>query len=102
MLSKKSKIERRQKSLECDFWTTPPLRCSFVSIRRSMVVFLRSDVVPHVAAHKTHQQLYKISFVTPKDFFDSIGYFRKSGVVARTSAVTSGADIVWLHGQVRF
>jgi catalase len=25
-------------------------------IRRSVVVFLRRDVVPHVAAHETHQQ----------------------------------------------
>src|ERR1700719_2778646 len=28
-------------------------------IRRSVVVFLRRDVVPHVAAHETHQQFQK-------------------------------------------
>ena len=37
-----------------------------------MVVLLRSDVVPHAAAHETHQQPQKISFPTPKDFFNSI------------------------------
>src|SRR5262245_52082633 len=52
-----------------DFWTTPPLRCSVVPIRRSVVVFLRRDVVLHVAAHETHQQLQKISIVTPKKTF---------------------------------
>src|ERR1700751_1485522 len=40
-----------------EFWTTPPLRCSVVLIRRSVVVFLRHNVVPHVATHETHQQL---------------------------------------------
>src|SRR6516225_2194142 len=39
------------------FWTTPPLRCPVVPVRKSVVVFLRRDEVPHVAAHKTHQQL---------------------------------------------
>jgi hypothetical protein len=39
------------------FWTTPPLRCSVVPIRRSVVVFQRHDVVPHVAAHETHREL---------------------------------------------
>jgi hypothetical protein len=29
-------------------------------------------VVPHVVEHETHQELYKISLVTPKDYFDSI------------------------------
>lgn len=51
-----------------DFWTTPPLRCSVVPIR-SVVVFLRRDVVPHVAAHETHQQFWKILLVTPKRLF---------------------------------
>jgi hypothetical protein len=34
-----------------------------------MVIFLRSDVVPHVVAHETHQQPQKISFPTPKNLF---------------------------------
>src|SRR5947208_488777 len=55
---RKSRKSNDAKNLaNVDFWTTPPLRCSLVSIRRSVVVFLRSDVVPHVAAHETHQQL---------------------------------------------
>jgi hypothetical protein len=40
-----------------EFWANPPLRCFVVLIRRSVVVFLRHDVVPHVAAHETHQRL---------------------------------------------
>src|SRR5207302_8998456 len=55
---RKSRKSNDAKNLaNVDFWTTPPLRCSLVSLRRSMVVFLRSDVVPHVAAHETHEQL---------------------------------------------
>src|SRR5207248_3016036 len=55
---RKSRKSNDAKNLaNVDFWTTPPLRCSLVSIRRSVVVFLRSDVVPHVAAYETHQQL---------------------------------------------
>jgi hypothetical protein len=38
-----------------------------------VVVFLRNDVVSHIVAHETHQRLWKISFATPKDFFNSIG-----------------------------
>src|SRR5437764_5955365 len=67
---RKSRKSNDAKNLaNVDFWTTPPLRCSLVSIRRSVVVFLRSDVVPHVAAYETHQQLWKISFVIPKRLF---------------------------------
>ena len=40
-----------------DFWTFPPLRCSVVPLGRSVVVFLIRDVVPHVAAHETRQEL---------------------------------------------
>jgi hypothetical protein len=55
---RKSRKSNDAKNLaNVDFWTTPPLRCSLVSIRRSVVVFQRSDVVPHVAAHEMHQQL---------------------------------------------
>jgi len=40
-----------------EFWITPPLRCPVVLIRRSVIVLLIHDVVPHVAAHETHQRL---------------------------------------------
>ena len=40
-----------------DFWTSPPLRCSVVPLGRPVVVFLIRDVVPHVAAHETRQEL---------------------------------------------
>jgi hypothetical protein len=55
---RKSRKSNHAKNLaNGDFWTTPPLRCFVVPIRKSVVVFLRRDVVPHVAAHITHQQL---------------------------------------------
>src|SRR6476660_2089724 len=44
---RKSRKSNDAKNLaNVDFWTTEPLRCSLMSIRRSVVVFLRSDVVP--------------------------------------------------------
>ena len=67
---RKSRKSNEAKNLaNVDFWTTPPLRCSVAPIRRSVVAFLRSEVVPHVAAPETHQQLWKISFVSPKRLF---------------------------------
>src|ERR1700722_7520149 len=69
ILLKKSKIKRRQKSRKIRFWGDSRLRCFAASIRSSMVVLLRSDVVPRVAAHETHQQPWKFSFPTPKRLF---------------------------------
>jgi hypothetical protein len=59
-----------------DFWM--PLQCSLASIRRSVVVFLRSDVVPHVATTKRISSFRKFSLLPPKDFFDSIDPQRTS------------------------
>ena len=65
------------------FWTTPPLRCSLVSIRRSVVVFLRSDVVPsRRCARNASAALENFVCYPPKDFFDSIGQNRKSSMRA--------------------
>ncbi len=67
---RKSRKSNEAKNLaNVDFWTTPLLRRSAAPIRRSVVAFLRSDGVPHVAAPETHQQLWKISFVCPKRLF---------------------------------
>jgi hypothetical protein len=38
----------------------------FNSTTGSLVDFGCNDMVPHVAARKTHQRLYKVSFVPPK------------------------------------
>src|SRR5580692_9266716 len=70
----KSRKSKNSKNLaNVDFWTSSPLGCCVAPIRKSMVVFLRNDVVSHIVAHETHQRLWKISFATPKDFFNSIG-----------------------------
>src|SRR5882672_7247935 len=67
---RKSRKSNEAKNLaNVDFRTIPPLRCSVAPIRRSVVAFLRSEVVPHVAAPETHQQLWKISFVSAKRLF---------------------------------
>src|SRR5260370_36323691 len=67
---RKSRKSNEAKNLaNVDFRTIPPLRCSVAPIRRSVVAFLRSEVVPHVPAPETHQQLWKISFVCPKRLF---------------------------------
>jgi hypothetical protein len=39
---------------------------SFRFFRRTVVDFGRNDMVPHVAARKTHQRLLKFSFLIPK------------------------------------
>src|ERR1700756_4849845 len=70
---KSRKSNHAKNPANADFWTTPPLRCFVVPIRKSVVVFLSRDVVPHVATHRTHQQLRKFSYIPQKDFFDSIG-----------------------------
>ena len=49
-----------------DFWTTPPLRCSVAPIRRSVVVFLRCDVVPTSLCTKRIRS-FRI-FLPPKTF----------------------------------
>ena len=67
---RKSRKSNHAKNLaNGDFWTTPPLRCFVVPIRKSVVVFLKRDVVPHVAAHRTHQQLQKVFVYPPKRLF---------------------------------
>jgi hypothetical protein len=49
-----------------DFSTSLPLQSPAGRIRSSMVVFLVSDVVPHVSTREPHQRVWRISFVTPK------------------------------------
>jgi hypothetical protein len=56
LLLQKSKIERHRKSRKVDYLPTPPLQYSVAPIRSSLVVFVRNDVVPHIAARETHQR----------------------------------------------
>src|SRR5580692_11649331 len=66
----KSRKSKNSKNLaNVDFWTSSPLGCCVAPIRKSVVVFLRNDVVSHIVAHETHQRLWKISFATPKRLF---------------------------------
>jgi hypothetical protein len=57
-------------------------------------------VVPHVAAPETHQQLWKISFVSPKRLFrqyrpiSDIG--EQSIVALAKSASTSNTEKIWV------
>src|SRR5512132_3171817 len=54
----KSRKSNDPKNLaNADFWTSLLLRRYSASLRRSVVDFGRIDMVPHVAARKTHQQL---------------------------------------------
>src|SRR5882757_6190021 len=74
---RKSRKSNEAKNLaNVDFRTIPPLRCSVAPIRRSVVAFLRSEVVPHVPAPETDPR---------KDFFDSIGQNAKFRRDRRTS-----------------
>jgi hypothetical protein len=54
----KSRKSNDPKNLaKVDFWTSLLLRRYSAPLRRSVVDFGRIDMVPHVAARKTHQQL---------------------------------------------
>jgi len=54
----KSRKSNDPKNLaKVDFWTCLPLPRYSVPLRRSVVDFGRIDMVPHVAARKTHQRL---------------------------------------------
>jgi hypothetical protein len=71
---RKSRKSNHAKNLaNGDFWTTPPLRCFVVPIRKSVVVFLRRDVVPQSPRIERISSFRKFSYIPPKDFFDSIG-----------------------------
>src|SRR6204780_2678442 len=52
--SRKSKDDENLANV--DFLPTPPLQYSVAPIRSSVIVFARSDVVPHIAASETHQR----------------------------------------------
>src|ERR1700679_1496837 len=52
--SRKSKDDENLANV--DFLPTPPLQYSVAPIRSSVIVFARSDVVPHIAARETHQR----------------------------------------------
>jgi len=60
ILLQKSKIGWPQKCREGRFLAISSAEGSLGSIRRSVVVFARNDVVPHVAAWGTHQSSEEI------------------------------------------
>src|SRR6266536_5647788 len=49
-----------------DFQRAVTLRSAVTPLRRSVVIFPRNDLVPHVVACNTRQRPRKFSFVTPK------------------------------------
>src|ERR1700730_17590910 len=61
ILLQKSKIERLRKSRESRFLETLAAAILSGPIRRSVVVLVGSDVVPHVSAREAHQRSLKFS-----------------------------------------
>ncbi len=88
ILLQKSKIERRQKSREGRILDVS-LQRSVASIRWSVVVFVRNNVVPRVATYETHQRSQKISLVTQKGFTLSA----PSGLPARGQVTLADAAL---------
>jgi hypothetical protein len=58
--------------------STPPPQYLVARIRSSVVVFVRNDVVPHIAARETHRRSWKILAVTPKRLLQQ--YRRKADI----------------------
>src|ERR1700756_3162507 len=59
---------------------------------------LRHDVVPHVAAHNTHQERLKISLVAPTRLFNNIGQTAKNSTGANLvcyTALSGSRRSVW-------
>src|SRR6516162_740963 len=63
----KSRKSNNHKNLaKADLKTCPQLRRLSAPLRRSEIDFGPIDMVPHIAARKTHQRLYEFLFDTPK------------------------------------
>jgi hypothetical protein len=57
---------------------------------------LRHDVVPHVAAHNTHQERLKISLVAPTRLFNNIGQTAKNSTGANLFCYTA---LSWISAK---
>src|SRR5262249_37178725 len=77
---RKSRKSNDAKNLaNCEFWTTPPLRCSVVPIRRSVIIFFETRCGPsRRCARNPSGALENLTCYPPKGFFDSIGPKRRS------------------------
>src|ERR1700686_1264205 len=84
----KSRKSNNPKNLaKVDLWTSLPLRRFSTPLRRSMIDFRLNDMVPHVAARKTHRRSLEFSFNTPKRLLQQ--YRHKSAVGGRAEHVRS-------------
>src|SRR3984893_5175189 len=79
ILLQKSKIERLRKSRESRFLETLAAAILSGPIRRSVVVLVGSDVVPHVSAREAHQRSLKFSCFARKRLLQQ--YRRKADVL---------------------
>src|SRR4029077_14446121 len=75
-----------------------PLRRSSAPLGSSVIDFGGNDRVPEVAARKTHQLLYKFSFVTPKRLLQQ--YLLTTGIQTGWGgwilhSRTRGASLTW-------
>jgi signal transduction histidine kinase len=59
ILLQKSKIERCRKSRESGFLDALPLQYPVAPMRRSVVIFVQNDEVPHIASYETHPDLHQ-------------------------------------------
>src|SRR5712691_9145654 len=100
---RKSRKSNDAKNLaNVDFWTTPPLRCSLVLIRRSVVVFLRSDVVPsHRCARNASAALENFVCCPQKTFSTASVKTGKAQREQMFSALALKADIAEYDRHVR-
>jgi hypothetical protein len=63
---KSRKSDNPKNLAKVDLWVSLRLHRSLAPLRRPVVDFGSNDMVPHIAARKTHQRLLKFSFDTPK------------------------------------
>src|SRR5882724_11063893 len=90
---KSRKSNNPENLAKVDLWASLRLRRSAAPLRRSVVVFVRNDVVPHIAACETHQRSYKIFVVIPKGLFQH--YLPEGDIGSATSSRIKELHPLW-------
>src|SRR4029077_8362466 len=100
----KSRKSKNPKNLaKVDFSISLPLPRFSAPLRRSVIDFGRSDMVPHIAAYKTHQRLQEFSISTPKRLLQQYRPIAALDVCGGTSAVCEsrhripGVSVVYMR-----
>ncbi len=73
ILLQESKIERCRKSRESGFLDISTAAIPVAPMRRSVVIFVQNNEVPHIASYETHQRSEEISIAMTGHRADDTG-----------------------------